>query len=157
MSEKNITRTVDRLLEARRESLQQMNSSSMRSHGKLWGMDVFSWVHPNASLVINTLHAFPFKVIWLGNSEDIAAALKEDDGLLGNLHSVVTYDSNVFLFEDEWLNRIENCAGTADLEHAFQLLNMFKAPQTVLFFTASGEKADEWNEVFENYLKLVKS
>jgi hypothetical protein len=156
MSEKNITRTGDRLLEARRESLQQMNTTSMRPHGKLWGMDVFSWIHPNPSLVINTLHAFPFRVFWLGNATDIEAALMEDELLLGHVHAAVTYDSNVFKFRDEWLNKIENCAGTAKLSDSFHLLEMFKASQTILLFTASGENAEELKEEFENYLNLVR-
>lgn len=156
MSEKNITRTGDRLLEARRESLQQMNTTSMRPHGKLWGMDVFSWIHPNPSLVINTLHAFPFRVFWLGNASDIEAALLEDELLLGHIHAVVTYDSNVFKFKDEWLNKIENCAGTGTLSDSFHLLEMFKAPQTVLLFTASGENAENLKQEFENYLNLVR-
>jgi hypothetical protein len=156
MSEKITTRTGDRLLEARRESLQQMNTTSMRPHGKLLGMDVFSWIHPNPSLVINTLHAFPFKVFWLGNAVDIESALLEDQLLLGNIHAAVTYDSNVFKFKDEWLNGIENCAGTASLNDSFHLLEIFKAPQTVLLFTASGERAEELKEEFENYLNLVR-
>jgi hypothetical protein len=157
MSEKNITRSGDRLLEARRESLQQMNTTSMRPHGKLWGMDVFSWIHPNPSLVINTLHAFPFKVFWIGNASDIELALLEDKSLLYQLHALITYDSNVFTFRDEWLNKVENCAGTAMLSDSFHLLELFKASRTVLLFTATGEHANKLKEEFEHYLNLVRS
>jgi hypothetical protein len=156
MSEKLGTRTEDRLLEARRESLHQLNESSIRPHGKLWGMDVFSWFNPTPSLIANTLHSFPFPAIWIGNGAVIAKALAEDELLLNNLSAIISYDSSIFNLENHWLDKIENCVGTQSVEEAFHFLKMVKAPQTILMFTATGENWEENKKEFEDFLKLVQ-
>ena len=65
----------DQLLEARQEGLRNAENSSIRPHGKLWEMDVFSWYKPNIHVLANTIHAFPFPVIWVANSSDIIEAI----------------------------------------------------------------------------------
>lgn len=156
MENKLKTQIEDRLLESRRESLKQLNNGSMRSHGKLWGMDVFSWSNPDPGIIANTLQSFPFPVIWIGNGSDIVSALKEEELVLNNLQAVITYDSNVFNFEESWLNGIENCAGTKTVSDAIHFLNMFKSPQSVLMFTSSGTCHSENMAHFEDFLKLVQ-
>jgi hypothetical protein len=146
----------NRLLEARKESLKQLNSTAMRPHGKLWGMDVFSWFHPEAELVANTLHSFPFPVIWIANGDDIIAALHEEELVVNNLHALIAYDSSIFDLENSWLKNINIVAGTASISEAFQLLNVFKAPHKVLLFTASGANWEEDKQSFEEFLKLVQ-
>ena len=156
MNEKLNIKVEDRLLEARKEGLRQFHETSMRPHGKLWGMDVFSWSNPNASLISNTLHSFPFPVIWIGNGSTIINAISEEEDVLANLHSIIAYDFNVFNLKDEWLSKVKNCAGTETVEQTFEFLKMFKAPQTVLMFTAAGDNQEENTKVFEDYLKLVQ-
>lgn len=146
----------DRLLETRRESLHQMNTTSMRSHGKLWGMDVFTWSNPNPEIIANTLQSFHFPVIWVGNGSDIVNALEKQELVLNNLQAVVSYDTNVFNFDKSWLNGIPNCAGTQTLTDAYHFLKMFKAPQTILMFTSSGDNWSENAKDFENFLNLVQ-
>lgn len=156
MNEKLNIKVEDRLLEARKEGLRQFHETSMRPHGKLWGMDVFSWSNPNAGLISNTLHSFPFPVIWIGNGSTIIDAINEEEDVLANLHSIIAYDFNVFNLKDEWLTKVKNCAGTETVEQTFEFLKMFKAPQTVLMFTSSGEKQLENMKIFDDYLKLVQ-
>jgi hypothetical protein len=156
MREKVGTRAENRLLEARRESLHQLNESSIRSHGKLWGMDVFSWFNPSPSLIANTLHSFPFPAIWIGNGTVISKVLAEDELLLNNLSAIISYDSNIFKLENNWLDQLNNCVGTQSVNEAFQFLKMIKAPQTILMFTATGENWEENKKEFEDFLKLVQ-
>ena len=156
MNEKLNIKVEDRLLEARKEGLRQFHETSMRPHGKLWGMDVFSWSNPNADLISNTLHSFPFPVIWIGNGSTIIDAISEEEDVLANLLSIIAYDFNVFNLKAEWLSKVKNCAGTETVEQTFEFLKMFKAPQTVLMFTAAGDNQEENTKVFEDYLKLVQ-
>lgn len=157
MKDKVKLNVEETLLEARRESLQQIHTNSMRSHGKLWGMDVFSWSNPNSEIIANTLRSFPFPVIWIGNGSDIVSALNEEELVANNLHAIISYDTNVFNFKESWLSKIPNCAGTQSVADAHHFLKMFKAPQTVLMFTASGDNhMDNMNE-FEHFLFLVQT
>ena len=128
----------------------------MRPHGKLWGMDVFSWFHPEAELVANTLHSFPFPVIWIANGADIIAALNEDELVLNNLHALIAYDSSIFDLKNSWSKNINIIAGTASISEAFQLLNTLKSKHKVLMFTASSENWKEDKKTFEEFLKLVQ-
>jgi len=156
MSEKLTSLGEEQLLRARNEGLKLFRDSSMRPHGKLWGMDVFSWFNAEPSSIANTLHSFPFPVVWVGNGRDIKEALTEQEVVLSNLRAVVIYDSNIFNFNDSWLDGLKNCAGTQTVEDAFEFVKMLKAPQTVLIFTASGEKWEEQKESFEEFLKSVR-
>ena len=78
MEKKLGVRIEDRLLEARNEGLQNMKETTLRPHGKLWGMDVFSWYKPSIHILSNTIHAFPFPVLWIGNGSDIYSTIEED-------------------------------------------------------------------------------
>jgi len=53
------------LLKARVEGMHQLEKGSLRPHGKLWGMDVFSWYNPMRFELENVLSSFPSPVLWL--------------------------------------------------------------------------------------------
>lgn len=155
--EKPIQTGVDeRLLDARRQSLKEANSTSIRPHGKLWGMDVFSWFNADAEMISNTLHAFPFPVIWVGNKKDIMEAVNSDESLFSNLHGIIIYDGSVFEMGDDLLSKFTNCVGTNSLEEACGMIHLLKAPHKVLLFTSNGEYWEENKFKFEQFLKLVK-
>jgi hypothetical protein len=156
MREKVGSRVEERLLEARRDSLHQLNESSIRSHGKLWGMDAFSWFNPSPSLIVNTLHSFPFPAIWIGNGAVISKVLAEDELLLNNLSAIISYDSTIFKLDNNWLDQVKNCVGVQSVNEAFHFLRMIKTPQTILLFTATGENWEEDKKEFEDFLKMVQ-
>ena len=156
MADKLHTTTDERLLQARTEGL-KTQGSPMRPLGKLWGMDVFTWLNPNPGLLVNTLQSFPFKIVWMAGSEGVKEVLNQDMNLLNNIDSIVTYDASVFSFRDEWLDGLINCAGTDTVVDAFYFVNHLKAPKKILFFTASGEEVLEKVEKFENFIQLMRS
>ena len=129
----------DRLLEARNEGLKNMKESSLRPHGKLWGMDTFSWYRPNVNLLSNTLHAFPFPIIWIGNSVDINTTLEEDPSVCFQLKTIITFDNAQICVPIDALNKIENIVNVESLNNAFIMLKSFKLKNAVLLFSASGE------------------
>lgn len=157
MSGKEITQKLgDRLLDARQEALKNHHSSGIRPHGKLWGMDVFSWIHPDLHVLSNTVHAFPFPVIWFGGTHEITCTLEEDPSLLSNISSIVLYESNLFTLPDELINTVRNCVGAGSVEEAFQMLRIVKSPPSVLLFTASGNEAEDLKMEFESVLKVLQ-
>lgn len=156
MSKPIQTGVDERLLDARRQSLKEANSTSIRPHGKLWGMDVFSWFNADVDLISNTLHAFPFPVIWVGNKADIMEAVNTDESLFSNLHGIIIYDGSVFEMGNDLLSRFTNCVGTNSIEEAFGMIHLLKAPQKVLLFTSNDQYWEENKFKFEQFLKLVK-
>ena len=97
------------LLGARKESLSRINQTSLRSHGKLWGMDVFSWIHPNLSTIGTTIQSFPFSVRWVSNARDLLFTLENQPELVDKLSATLIYDDSVFTLKNEHLHVIKNC------------------------------------------------
>lgn len=156
MERKLTSTTEEQLLRARQESIRENADGGLRPLGKLWGMDAFSWHNPYTGMLANTIQSFPFKVIWLGNTEDIVSALKEGEYLVSNLDSVITTDSAEFRLETHWVKSIRNYAGTGSVKDAVEMLKIFREPQKVLLFTSSGTEALEARNEFESYVKLAQ-
>jgi len=156
MSTKNkVDESIEnRLLVARNEGLQKMKETSLRPHGKLWGMDVFSWYQPNVNILTNTLHAFPFQIVWIGNVLDIFSTIKEDPSVCVQLDTIITFDESRFMLPAEELASIKNIFGVNSMEDAFRLLKSFKKKNAVLLFTASGENWKDNKETFEEFLDI---
>jgi hypothetical protein len=144
----------DRLKEARNEGLKNMKETPLRPHGKLWGMDTFSWYQPNFNLVANTLHAFPFPIVWIGNSKDINNTILEDSSVCLQLKTVIVYDNSKINFSIDALEKIENIVGVSSLENAFIMLKSLKIKNAVFLFSASGENWKENRESFEDFLNI---
>lgn len=146
----------EELLRSRNEVIQS-NSSPMRPQGKLWGMDVFTWVNPEPGALLSTLESFPFKVLWMGGVEEVSTILSTDDSALKVVDTIVTYNTNVFGLKEDWLGSLVNGAGTESLVDALYFVDYFKAPKTVMLFTSSGEEAIDLLGEFETYIKLMRS
>jgi len=142
------------LIESRAESIEKMHKTSLRPHGKLWGMDVFSWYLPTADLLANTLHTFPFPIIWVGGTKEINETLDLDASITTHLNTLLFHDSSKMkLTVDNWLNT-KSVASVSNLKDALRLVSSFKQKQTVLLFTDSSEDWENHRDIFENFLSL---
>lgn len=148
--------TQGELIKIRKQNLEKINSTSLRPHGKLWGMDVFSWFNSEPWLLANTIQAMPFPVIWIAGSKEVFKSFVEDERSIQNIDTLLTYNNSVFEMERDWLEKIPNSAGTSSSWDAFRMLELLKSPKKVLLFTASGDdwEQEKWN--FEEFLKIVK-
>ncbi len=148
---------ADELIKNRQENLEKFNATSLRPHGKLWGMDVFSWFNSEPWLLANTIQAMPFPVIWIAGSNEVVKSFVEDERSIQNIDTLLTYNESVFQIDKLWLERIPNSAGTSSSWDAFRMLELLKSPKKVLLFTASGDdwEQEKWN--FEEFLKIVKA
>jgi hypothetical protein len=144
------------LLGARKESLSRINQTALRSHGKLWGMDVFSWIHPNMSTIGTTITSFPFSVNWVGNAQDLKSALEAHPSLSEKLSAALMFDNTVFALKNEHLLGIKNCVGTGSVEEALRMVKIAARPQSILLFTASGDGAEAAKTEFENTLNVLQ-
>ncbi len=153
--EKEIKRGVaERLIDARQTGLKEIQDTAMRPHGKLWGMDVFSWYLPSPTLVENTLQTLPFPIIWVGNSKDIYRTLELNPSLTNKLHSVVIHDTPEFILKPEWMNEIPVIIGLHTVDDALKTLRPLKQNQTILLFSLSGDNWKTEKTIFENFMSL---
>jgi hypothetical protein len=144
------------LLGARKEGLSRINQTSLRSHGKLWGMDVFSWIHPNLSTIGTTIQSFPFSVRWVSNAKDLLLTLDKQPELMDKLSAALIYDDSVFKLKNEHLLGIKTCVGITCVEEAMRMLKVMSKQQSIVLFTASGENAEEAKSEFEHILNVLQ-
>lgn len=144
----------DRLLDARNEGLKNMRENALRPHGKLWGTDVFSWYQPEVNLLSNTLHSFPFPVVWVGNCEDIKNTIAQDSSVCAQLTTIVSFDNSFFNISIESLDKIINVIALNSLHDALLMLKAMRQKNAVLLFSASGESWFESKNEFEDFLNI---
>ncbi len=151
---KNKLNLSEQLLQARQEQLDNQLVGALRSHGKLWGMDVFTWYKPSLYELENTLSSFPAPIFWFANEEDILKLLKEETNWMSNLNLICSHDKAGFKLPNEVLDGVKTVIGTAKIEDAFELLKVFKKPQGILLFTSSGQDWHVAKEKFETFLSI---
>lgn len=143
------TKTKHNLLELRKEALEQVVHGSIRPHGKLWGMDVFSWNNPDVDAMTSTVHAFPFPVIWLTSAGFLTEAVDFDATILSNIHAVISYDK---IPSDT--GKFQNLITTNDVETAFQNMSEFRLKRGVILFCYSGADSEYYKNAFKAYLAI---
>lgn len=154
MDQKVKKELISPLLQAREESLKKMKQTSIQPHGKLWGMDVFSWHQPSTELLANTIHSFPFPIVWVGNYETVNDTLKRDESLIANIDTILFHDSSKLrLSIDHWLE-MKNLASVKNINDALSLLPTFKRKHAVLLFTTDGQNWEIAKESIEEFIKL---
>jgi hypothetical protein len=154
MKTNKIIKQNDLLLKVRQEQIENPVVGSLRSHGKLWGMDVFSWFKPNLFELENTISSFPFPIVWFSNEDDVLNLINDNTTWVSNVKLICTYDKAGFKLSNKLLDKIENVLGSASLTDALELLKVLKVKQSVFLFTSSSENWKEVKEEFDNYLSL---
>jgi hypothetical protein len=101
MEKKQDLNLENRLLDFRKESLKKLNTTTMRSHGKLWGMDVFSWFLPDPELI--TKDNLLSEVKHVIGTNDLISAFEYFQMLQGS-QRVLLFTSSLENWEEDKLN-----------------------------------------------------
>lgn len=152
---KIISNPEQQLAEARAENLRQVESSSLRPHGKMWGMDVFSWFNPLTDDLLTLFQSFPAPIAWIGNHSMIESVFAEEAELLVNLTVVCAHNQEDMKLENAAY--LEKYHGTTEIRSAFELIKARKQGNGVLLFTASGNDWSKERDAFEQYLKIEQA
>ncbi len=138
MSEQELNKIESQLLAARKSGLLKLNETSLQSQGKLFGMDVFSWIYPNIDVLNSTLNSFPFEVLWIGNKTEINLVLSENNVLDSRVRTKLIYT------DGKELNDILKSIS----ESAFK--------PGILLFTSTETDSEYYYNLFKEYLALVQ-
>lgn len=147
-------KVTDRLLEARQEALSQFKEGTIRPHGKLWGMDVFSWANPNPELVASTIDSFPFPVTWIGEKELFDWVAENHAEIWASIETVVSYNSPGLYLTAEHFKIIRTVVGAQNVKDALTLFNGIHGKSGVLLFTSSGPEWERINNEFTAFVKM---
>jgi hypothetical protein len=138
MSEQELNKIESQLVAARKSGLLKLNETSLQSQGKLFGMDVFSWIYPNIDVLNSTLNSFPFEVLWIGNKTEINLVLSENNVLDSRVRTKLIYT------DGKELNDILKSIS----ESAFK--------PGILLFTSTDTDSEYYYNLFKEYLALVQ-
>lgn len=155
--EKSVGKLANQLLEARNRNLAQVEKSALRAHGKLWGMDIFSWYNPMTYEIENILNSFPTPVLWIANAEDISKLVSENTDCFSNLKMICCHDKANLSLSFEAMNLIETFFAANELDDVLKMLKTFKKENGILLFTSKGENWKKDKETFELFLDIKQN
>lgn len=151
--EKKINLSVqDELLRAREQGLDEIRKRvPMRGHGKILGMDVFSWEAPNFDQLATAVSSFPFPVIWIAKHEQVRCALTYYPELCRKVESAIIYDQANITFKKELYNCVETIIGLGDINDALKLIPVIAGKKNVLLFTTDLNADCEDLRIFKEF------
>ena len=152
MSEKEIAQIEDSIIQARKEGLLKATDSTMQSHGKLWGMDVFSWINPKPKVLSATMDSFPFPIIWVSSLAEKESVLTEKPHLQDKIHCSIEIISNQ---STEGLE-VKNVKQVTTVTEAFEEIQRIKIKPSILLFSYVNSDWEYQKNRFKDYLSLVQ-
>lgn len=150
MSEKEIAQIENSILQARKEGLLKAGDTTMQSHGKLWGMDVFSWINPKPTVLAATMDSFPFPIFWVSSSLERNEVLEVNVELMAKIHFSVIVDS------ENVQNGSNNIVSVSTLNEAIDQINSLKIKPSILLFTYSKSDWEYQKNRFSDYLSMAQ-
>lgn len=138
MSEQELNKIESQLVEARKNGLLKLNETSLQSQGKLFGMDVFSWIYPNIDVLNSTLNSFPFEVLWIGNKIETNLVLSENNVLDSRVRTKLIYS---------------DCS---ELNELLKSISDKSFKPGILLFTSTDTDSEYYFNLFKEYLALVQ-
>ena len=130
----------DQLLQARKENLEHVQElNSIQAHGKVLGMDAFSWTNPDMHMLVNWIASVPFEVIWLGPHTHVQEVVSMNHTVLEKIESLILHDGFRLHLSSEELERIKNITCVGDITGSLELIKAFRQDKRMLLFTAESE------------------
>ena len=142
------------LLGSRKESLEQMKFGAIRAHGKLWGMDVFSWPNPSVELVASTIESFPFPVVWVGNKAVFEWCNEYHETVWSNVRTLIATDEPRMVFKNENFVQVQNVYGTNSVDECLLMMKGMQLKGGVILFTATDSEWERNHQAFVDFIEL---
>lgn len=146
---------AQQLAEARAENLKQVESATLRPHGKMWGMDVFSWYNPLTDDLLTLFQSFPAPITWIGDHSIIKNVFSTSSESLDNLSIVCAHNHGSLELENA--SYLDETHGAESIKQAFEFVKAKKQKNGIIFFTASGSDWANQRDTFEYHLKIEQA
>jgi hypothetical protein len=157
IQKKEIVNSEEQLLQARKEGLKQAQQvDSMQAHGKILGMDTFSWMNPQTDMLATLLSSFPFSILWVGTLEQIQNCLKLYPELSGNIETILIHNSSSMVLNKTALEKINTIACVDGMEHALDFVKTMKLKKGVFIYTDEKEEALKGKQIFEDFVNQYR-
>ncbi len=152
-----VVSSEEQLLDARKTGLneaQQVNA--MQVHGKVLGMDAFSWVNPQMDMLATFLNSLPFSMVWAANHDQIKWCLEQFPGLVSKLETVIVCDNATLNVDASVLDKITTVVCIEGTEDAMEFVKATKRAKAAFLFTTNGANAHDEIAIFNEFIRLYK-
>jgi len=137
------------LLQARKESLDQIHGKGMQPLGKLFGADTFLWVDPEMPALAHTFMSFPYPIVWLAQVMEYRHVHAHIRHQHPDFLKVLLYgnsEGEVFTEEEVLRDKVHF---VADFEEASSLLASWLHSEITCLVTASNAIKEEVQSTLE--------
>lgn len=144
------------LKQARNAGLEELNTNfALCPHGKVAGMDVFSWVNPDIDALNATIASMPYKVIWAATTDQATALWKLNGDALKSIETLVIYNSGQ-VYTEKWFAAFKNVLCVQGADHALFLLDKIRKPERTFIWSLPQNNWSEVKTLLENHLQTWK-
>lgn len=157
IEKKEIVKSSDQLLQAREEGLRYAQQvDTMQAHGKILGMDTFSWMNPQVDLLATLLASFPFSILWIGTRGQIEECLRLYPELSENIETILIHDDSSMGMSKSMLESIKTIACVEGVENAFEFVKSMKLKKGVLMYTNENQNAISDKGIFDEFVQMYR-
>lgn len=154
--EKTEQSIADQLKLARKAGLEEVNTNyALCPHGKVAGMDVFSWVNPDIDALNATIASMPYKVIWAATTAQAKDLWKLNGEALKSIETLVIYNSGQ-VHTEKWFSAFKNVLCVQGADHALILLDKVRETDRTFVWTLPQNNWKEIKTQLENHLQTWK-
>jgi len=147
--------TEQQLLQAREQGKQEaLLVNAMNAHGKVLGMDCFSWMNPHIDALSSVMESLPFQIIWIGQHDQIKDCINAYPSLTDSLETIIVTDRTLLNLDRSHLSAIKNIVCVEGATNAFELLKTMKKEKSVFLFTSGGKTVQKEKELFDQFISL---
>ena len=147
---------AEQLKQARKAGLEEVKTNhALCPHGKVAGMDVFSWVNPDLEALNAMIASMPYKVIWAATTQQARKLWELNGDALKRIETLVIYNSGQ-VYTEKWFSSFENVLCVKGADHALMMVDKVRKEQRAFIWTLP---QDNWTEIkieLENHLKTWK-
>ncbi|NVK66094.1 MAG: hypothetical protein HWE22_16000 [Flavobacteriales bacterium] len=148
--------SAEQLKQARRAGLEEVKiNAALCPHGKVAGMDVFSWVNPDIEALNAMIASMPYKVIWAATSGQARKFWELNGEGLKRIETLVVYDSGQ-VHTEKWFSSFANVLCVDGADNALMLVDKVRSEKRAFVWTLP---QDNWTEIkaeLENHLQTWK-
>ena len=147
----------EQLLQLRKDGLQTATQiNAMNAHGKILGMDTFSWINPQIDALASAIKSFPFKVIWIGDSQQIEKCLSVFPDSIKAIDTVIIQDKAELNLDKNSFWNVSNIFCLNHPKESLNLLKTVKKEKSIFLYTTGGHNASENKATFNEFISLFK-
>ena len=147
----------EQLLHSRSAGLKDaIQINTMNAHGKVLGMDTFSWVNPQMDALASALESFPFTILWVGSKKQVDDCLKNYKSLIDSIDTIIIHDFAEMTVGQKVFENIKNIGCVKGLKHALPMINALKKEKCAFLFTTEGVNSGADKKEFNSFIELYK-